>query len=222
MFRQDPESANREFAAARGFGVFTANGPDGPLAAHAPFTVSEDGARVVFHLMRSNPLARALTAPQPMLLAVSGADAYISPDWYDEGPEKHVPTWNYVAVHVRGKARMLEDAALRPVLDALSAAFEPRLAPKTPWTIAKMDPAHYERLARSIQPAELRIERVEGTWKLGQNRTDAAREGAAAGIAAQEEGGAERDKPERRRAIGSPSAADIARLMRALPPQKSD
>lgn len=201
-FRRWPEEEARGFVEARGFGVLTAAGPDGPLASHIPFVLAEDGAAVEFHLLRSNPLVRVLgKEATPALIAVSGADAYISPDWYGVGPDQ-VPTWNYVAVHLRGAARLLPDAALRPHLERLSAQFENRLAPKPPWTLDKTSPGYFEKLARGIVPAALAIEKVESTLKLGQNKPPEARAGAANGVEAAR--------------IGSAGAFEISALMRAL------
>ncbi|MBC8267201.1 MAG: FMN-binding negative transcriptional regulator, partial [Rhodospirillaceae bacterium] len=108
-------------------------------------------------------------------------DGYISPDWYDLGDQ--VPTWNYVAVHLRGVLRRLPDDRLRPHLAALSAQFERRLAPKPVWTMDKVAPEALARLERMIVPVAFTIESVDGTWKLSQNKPAAARIGAADALA---------------------------------------
>lgn len=199
-FRAWPEAEARAFVSARSFGVLTLAGAEEPLAAHIPFRLSEDGARAEFHLVRSNPIARALREGEvAALLVVSGPDAYVSPDWYDIGPDQ-VPTWNYQAVHLRGAARLLPEAALRPHLERLSAHFEERLAPKPAWTLEKTSPGFIERLARGIVPGELDIATLESTLKLNQNKPDDARRRAADAIA--------------RSAIGSAPATRIAGLMR--------
>jgi transcriptional regulator len=148
--------------------------------------------------MRSNPVLRALDGPRPAVLAVSGPDGYVSPDWY--GLADQVPTWNYVAVHLRGTLEALDAGALGPMLDRLSAAFEDRLAPKPAWTADKMDPGAMARMMRSIVPLRLIVASVEGTWKLNQNKPAAARLAAAGHVAAS--------------ATGSATAA-LAALMRA-------
>ena len=103
-YRQQPDARALEFAAERGFGALTVAGPEGVLAAHVPFLV-EDGV-MAGHLVRSNPLARLLKGgPVTALMVVTGPDGYISPDWY--GEEDRVPTWNYVAVHLRGQLRLI-------------------------------------------------------------------------------------------------------------------
>jgi transcriptional regulator len=179
-FRQSPAARNLAVARARGFGILTVNGPEGPLATHVPFRLSDDGAVAEFHLLRSNPVARAF--PAPALLAVSGPDGYVSPDWYDIGHDQ-VPTWNYVAIHLRGTGERLPEAAMRPHLDALSAHFE-ELLPKAPWRVEKMPDAALARMMRQIVPCRLIVAAVDGTWKLNQNKPAEARLRAAEAMAA--------------------------------------
>jgi transcriptional regulator len=197
IFRQRPEADSLAFAQERGFGTLVVNGDPVPLLAHVPFLL--DGRVVEFHLVRSNPVARA--APCDAVLAVTGPDGYISPDWY--GLEDQVPTWNYVAVHLLGRVEVLEHESLRAHLDRLSERFETALAPKPVWRADKMSPGAMERLMRAIVPARLVVTEVRSTWKLGQNKTAAAREGAAAG--------------RRGRHDGSERAA-LAALMEAVSP----
>ena len=181
VFRREPPESALELVRERGFGVFTVAGPEGVLAAHAPF-VLDDERRVLAHLVRVNPLAKHLgSGPARALLIVSGPDGYVSPDWY--GEPQLVPTWNYVAVHLRGELRLLDDAALRPVLERLGETFESRLAPKPPWKTDKVDDGLLARMMRQIIPIELSVDTVESTFKLNQNRSDSARAGAAAALA---------------------------------------
>ncbi|MCY4467957.1 MAG: FMN-binding negative transcriptional regulator [Thiotrichales bacterium] len=181
IFRRASRESALEFARERGFGTLTVAGPEGVLAAHVPFVLDEE--RVLAHLVRVNPLARHLGGgPASALLIVSGPDGYVSPDWY--GEPQLVPTWNYVAVHLRGELRLLDDTALRPILDRLSAEFETRLAPKPPWKTDKVDDGLLRRMMRQIIPIELSLESVESTFKLNQNRSDTAGSGAAAALAA--------------------------------------
>lgn len=181
-FRQVPAEESLAFARHRGFGTLCVNGQAGPIMAHVPFLVTEtDGLSALIHLARSNAIARA-DLPTPAVIAVTGPESYISPDWY--GAEDQVPTWNYVAVHLRGRLEPLAPETLRPMVDDLSAIFEARLLPKKPWTSAKMSEGVMERMLRMILPFRLVIEAVDGTWKLGQNKTPAQRAGAVAGLEA--------------------------------------
>ena len=182
VFREMPDDTNLGFARERGFGVLSVNGPDGPWVAHVPFVLAQDGKTADLHLLRSNPISRACTAPLPAVIAVSGPDGYISPDWYDT-PDQ-VPTWNYVAVHLRGQLEPLAQSELPNLLDRLSARFEEMLAPKPVWTRKKMAAGVAARMMRQIVPFRLRITQVDGTWKLGQNKPDSARRNAARHVAA--------------------------------------
>lgn len=200
-FRQDPRDKNLAFARARGFGVLSVNGTEGPLAAHIPFHLNADASYADLHLARSNPIARA-GLPAPALLAVSGPDAYISPDWYgphDQVPDQ-VPTWNYVAVHLRGTLEPLPEDTLRPHVDALSAEHESRITGKRPWTSAKMTEGAMPRMMRMILPFRFHVTSVEGTWKLNQNKPAEVRARAAEALSK-----------------GNASAQEIAALMRGLP-----
>ena len=180
-YRQEPQARALDFARERGFGTLTVAGPDGVLAAHVPFLV-EDGL-VAAHLVRSNPLVRHLGGgPAAALMIVTGPDGYISPDWYGE-PDR-VPTWNYLAVHLRGELRLIDEARLRAHLDRLAANFEARLAPKPPWKADKMTPEVLARLLRQIVPVEMTVEAIDSTFKLNQNGPASSRLGAAAGLAA--------------------------------------
>lgn len=182
IYRPATREANLTFARERGFGILMVNGDDGPLAAHVPFVMSPHGDALDIHLVRSNPVVRVLNAPTHALIAVSGADAYISPDWY--GMEDQVSTWNYVAVHLRGRLELLPQETLRSQIDRLSALFEDRLLPKKPWKSSKMNEEALARMMRAICPLRLIIESVDGTWKLSQNKPEAARLGAADGVVA--------------------------------------
>lgn len=179
-FRQEHRDRNLAFARDRGFGLLSVNGPDGPLAAHVPFLLNDDASFAELHLARSNPIARA-GLPLPALLAVSGPDVYVSPDFYgphDLVPDQ-VPTWNYVAVHLRGTLERLPDDALHPHVDALSAEHEDRIVGKRPWTSAKMTEGAMPRMMRMILPFRFHVTSVEGTWKLNQNKTPEVRARAA-------------------------------------------
>lgn len=180
-FRGDPRGVNLAFARHRGFGTLCLNGPQGPMLSHVPFVLNDDGTEAELHLVRSNPIARAVTSATDAVLAVAGPDGYVSPDWY--GVPDQVPTWNYVAVHLRGHLMPADPGTLRAHLDTVSAAFEARL-PKTPWTTDKMTEGVMDRMMRQILPFRFAVAEVHGTWKLNQNKTEAARLAAAGAIAA--------------------------------------
>ena len=201
-FRQVSRDRNLRFAAQRGFGVLAIDGA-GPLVSHIPFILAEGGAAVYAHLVRENPIAHRLCSKErAAVLAVTGPDSYVSPDWYGTDTVDQVPTWNYVAVHIRGTLRRRPDETLRAHLDALSARFESELRPKPLWTPAKVSPDQLGTLMRSIMPVELSAESVDGTWKLNQNKDNSVRLRAARLVESDGYG---------------QEVTELARLMRSLP-----
>ena len=152
---------------------------DGPAAVHAPVIVATPD-RIRFHVSRANRAAASLDGARA-LVSCLGPDAYISPDWY--GTPDQVPTWNYVAVEAEGPLRRLDEEELVQLLDDLGAEHEARLAPKPAWTRDKLSPERFNGLLKAIVGYELTIEALRGTRKLGQNKQEAERAGAADGLA---------------------------------------
>lgn len=181
IYHDADTTRNLDFARERAFGILSINGDDGPLLAHIPFILSQQGDVIDLHLVRSNPIARRLKTPLKAKIAVSGGDSYISPDWYEV--EDQVPTWNYVAVHLTGELEMLPQKDLRDLLDRQSAFFENQLLPKAPWKTDKMTSDVLDKMMRQIVPCRLTIKEIDGTWKLNQNKPDAVRLRAADGVA---------------------------------------
>ncbi len=195
-FRRVDDATSLDLVRERSFGILIAQGAEGPLASHIPFLLSEDGRVVEFHLVRNSAMARAIADGAAVRLIVEGPEGYISPDWY--GVADQVPTWNYIAVHLVGEARLTADDGFRELLDRLSAHFEARLLPKTPWSSDKMTEGVMERMMRGIVPCSMQVSDLQSTWKLGQNKTEDARLGAAEGLEGQ-------------------GNAALARLMRSAP-----
>ncbi len=135
-------------------------------------TFADDGTpRAAFHVARHNPLVKFAGATTSWLLAVNGADAYVSPDWY-VSPDQ-VPTWLYQVVHLTGTVRTLSDDELAEQIDTLSAKFEDWLLPKKPWTSSKMTVARLDTLKKAIVGLVMTVEEVEGSFKLNQHKSDA-------------------------------------------------
>jgi transcriptional regulator len=191
LFKTD-RAAALAFAEARGFGTVCAWDGARPIASSLPFYLSyaDDGTpRAAFHVARNNPLLKLADGKTPWLMAVNGADAYLSPDWY-VSPDQ-VPTWLYQAVHLTGTVRTLSDAELGPHLDALSAKFESRLAPKPPWTTAKMTAGRLDAMKKAIVGLMMSVGAVEGSFKLAQQKSDADFMGAANALAQQPQAAAQ-------------------------------
>jgi len=176
-FRKETQARHIAFARKRAFGTLAVNAENGPLLSHIPFLLSEDGSHVELHLVRSNPILKLLDEPCDAVISVTGGDAYLSPDWYKV--DDQVPTWNYVAVHLRGKLEILPHDHIHEVLSRLSASMEERLLPKRPWTSDKMTGEVYQKMLRQIMPVEMVVEEINGTWKLSQNKPDDVRLAAA-------------------------------------------
>ena len=203
MFKPD-RAASLAWAQARGFGTVTAWDGSKPVASPLPFHLAyaDDGAPLAaFHVARQNPLARLADGKSRWLIAVTGAHAYVSADWY-VSPDQ-VPTWLYQAVHLTGSVRMLSGDELGPHLDALSANFEAGLIPKPPWMVSKMTPGRLDALKKGIVGFVMSVEEVEGSFKLNQHKSDVDHVAVATALARQTE-----------------AMADIvASEMRALRPQ---
>ena len=173
MFKPD-RAASLAFAEARGFGTVCAWDGNKPIASSLPFylTFADDGTpRAAFHLARHNPLAKLAGGTNSWLLAVTGADAYVSPDWY-VSPDQ-VPTWLYQVVHLTGTVRTLSDDELAEQIETLSAKFEDWLLPKKPWTSSKMSAGRLDTLKKAIVGLVMTVEEVEGSFKLNQHKSDA-------------------------------------------------
>jgi transcriptional regulator len=189
LFKQD-RAASLAFAEERGFGTVCAFDGEKPVASQLPFYLSsaDDGtALALFHVARHNPLIDLADGVKPWLLAVNGPDAYVSPDWY-VSPDQ-VPTWLYQAVHLTGPVRRLSDDELAVQIDTLSAKFEDWLLPKRPWTSAKMTPARLEAMKKAIIGLVMKVEDVEGSFKLNQHKSEADYVAIAEALALQSDTG---------------------------------
>jgi transcriptional regulator len=191
MFKPD-RAASLGFAEARGFGTVCAWDGTKPIASSLPFYLgyAADGTpHAAFHVARGNALIGLADGKSSWLMAVNGADAYISPDWY-ASPDQ-VPTWLYQAVHLTGTVRRLSDAELSSHLDALSAKFESWLAPKPPWTSSKMTTGRLDAMKKAIVGLVMTVEEVEGSFKLNQHKSDVDHAAIASALARQPEADAQ-------------------------------
>ena len=174
-FKVEDEATLLAHLAAHPF-VTLAGAPDGrPRIAHAPVVVRRlaSGLALDFHLSRGNALAPFLQDGFRGVAVSLEAEAYISPDWYENADQ--VPTWNYVSVEAEGPIVAMDNDGLVALLDDLSAQEEARLAPKPSWTRGKMSPGRFETMTRAIVGARMTLERLEGVTKLSQNKSEADR-----------------------------------------------
>ncbi|ADO74646.1 Negative transcriptional regulator, family protein [Stigmatella aurantiaca DW4/3-1] len=152
------------------FGLLISSGPHGVEATHVPFLLEVEGpgpGRLLAHLSRANPQWRHLEEAGEVLAIFSGPHAYISASWYTERTD--VPTWNYVAVHASGRARVMEGDRLRSLLDRMSRRYEQTSA--APWSLEDVPEASLQAMTKGIVGIEIDITRLQGTQKLSQNRS---------------------------------------------------
>ena len=137
-------------------------GGDGGVS-HLPLLLDGQRGLLRGHLARANPQVAHLAAGSEMLAIFHGPHTYVSPSVYEEHPS--VPTWNYVVVHVRGRGRLVDEMTLRSILEDMVRHFDP-----TGWRFQA--PEDYVRSALdSIAGFEIPVERLEGKFKLSQNRS---------------------------------------------------
>lgn len=183
-FRVEDRAVLLDFIAAHPFVTFAASVGGRPFVAQSPVVIRDLAGEIAldFHLSRGNLLTPHLTQGFRAVALATGLNAYVSPDWYESADQ--APTWNYQSVEAEGLVAPLNELELIALLDDLSAQEEARLLPKAPWTRDKMKPGKFETLLRGIMGGRLFVERLEGAFKLSQNKNDADRLGAAKGLGA--------------------------------------
>ena len=190
LYRNDDLDEVVGFLRDRGFGMVVACGADEPVGAQVPYVVDRvvgQPLRLRFHVARANGLWRQVDQGRRLLVGVAGPDAYVSPDWY-VGPDQ-VPTWNYVAVHCVGSAKIIPYQEVSALLSDLSAEQERRLLPKRPWTLDKLSAPALERMLKAIVGIEMAVERIDAQWKLSQNKKNGDHAGVVAGLEARADAG---------------------------------
>jgi len=186
-FRQtDLPALHREIGNCR-LATLVSHGENGLQASHLPLLLRPEEGRygtLYGHLARANPHWQVLAEGTEALVMFNGPDAYVSPSWYPAKAEhgKVVPTWNYIAVHAYGRAEVFDDAErLRSLLAGLTERHEgPR---PQPWAVDDAPQDYIAGMLRAVVGFALPIERLEGKWKLGQNRSEADRRGVHDGLA---------------------------------------
>ena len=151
------------------FGLLLSHGAAGLVASHIPFLVERHGEQVhlLGHLARPNPQVEDLRQGGEALAIFSGPHAYVSPSWYAAGPS--VPTWNYVDVHAYGTLRLIEDEDwLRGLLQRLSDRHE--TGSPAPWRMQDLPEPYLQGMLKGIIGLDIAVSRLEGKYKLSQNR----------------------------------------------------
>jgi transcriptional regulator len=155
------------------FGMLICNGEPTPLVSHLPFVLDRSqgpNGTLQAHMARANPQWQSFDGD--VLAVFRGPHAYVSPSWYTPDAPA-VPTWNYAVVHAHGTPRIVEDPQeLRAQQERLVAANEAGRAPA--WTMDGQPPAYIAGMLKGIVAFEIPIDRLEGKFKLSQNRSPTA------------------------------------------------
>lgn len=166
-------------------GIIVINGSHGLSANHIPFLLHPDKGekgQLLAHVARANSLWQEVKDGDEVLVIFSGADAYISPNWYPSKQEFHrqVPTWNYQTVHVYGRITVREDEPfLRGVVAQLTRDHEKRAEVEKAWKMTDAPREYIAHMLTAIVGLEIEITRMAGKWKLSQNREERDRVQAA-------------------------------------------
>ncbi|MDE2243052.1 MAG: FMN-binding negative transcriptional regulator [Bradyrhizobium sp.] len=185
-FREDRIEVQHQLIRAHPLGLLITAGPAGLLANLFPFLVDSEGTdkgTLRLHIARANPQWCELEAVEECLVVFRGPQDYVTPSWYETKREtgKVVPTWNYVTVHAWGRPRVIhDDVWLRRQIEDLTDSRE-SLRP-APWKVDDAPPDFIAAQMRGIIGIEIPISRIEGKWKMSQNRPEADRAGVAAGF----------------------------------------
>ena len=170
-FRVDDEAELYAFIEKHAFGTLVCDGANGLDVSHIPFLPRRDGEgriRLLGHVARANPQWEALQAARHVVAIFQGPHAYVSPSWYAGHPS--VPTWNYTVVHAHGVFRPMDDQGLRALLADLSRTYEGDRPDA--WRMDRLPEDYVAKMLRAIAGFELQVERLEGKFKLSQNRPE--------------------------------------------------
>jgi len=184
-FRVDDLPQMHALMRERPLAALVSAGPEGLYASHVPTVLKDDGPYGVieFHLARANPHWKHLAEASEALMIFQGAEGYITPNWYPSKAEhqKVVPTWNYAVVHAYGRPQVVQDKdqLRRHVADLTAQQERDEL---TPWALTDAPETFIEAMLRGIVGFRLAITRLEGKWKMSQNRQLKDRDGVVRGL----------------------------------------
>jgi transcriptional regulator len=191
LFRVEDVPQMHALMRARPFAALVSAGSAGLFASHLPTVLKDDGryGLIECHLARANPHWRELAEGGEALMIFQGAEGYVSPNWYPSKAEggKVVPTWNFAVVHAYGRPEVVNEADwLRRHVTELTAQQE-KDEPQ-PWAVSDAPESFVGAMLRGIVGFRFLITRLEGKWKMSQNRTQQDREGVVKGLAQRDRG----------------------------------
>jgi transcriptional regulator len=168
-FRVEDRAELLEFMRENAFATLVSSGASGLHVSHIPLiadAAADRSVRLLGHIARANPQWSALEKADHVVAIFHGPHAYVSPSWYEHHPA--VPTWNYAVVHAEGKPRLMDEAALRELLRRLSSTYEE--GRPAPWRMEGLEPDYVAKMVGVIGGFTIEVERLEGKFKLSQNR----------------------------------------------------
>lgn len=186
-FRQDDLPTLHAQIHASGLAIVTSSGAQGLQASHLPLLLEPgegEFGTLYGHFARANGHWRDLAVGAEALVVFSGADAYVHPGWYAAKAEhgKVVPTWNYIAVHAWGQAEVFDEPErLLELVSRLSERHEQ--GRPQPWAVSDAPREYIDSMLCAIVGFALPIRRLEGKWKLSQNRSSNDQAGVRTGLA---------------------------------------
>ena len=183
--RVDDLSLMHALMRARPLAALISGGAEGLYATHLPTVLKDDGpyGLIEFHLARANPHWKYLAQCDEALMIFQGPEGYITPNWYPSKAEhaKVVPTWNYAVVHVYGRPEVMQETDwIRRHVAELTAQQERNEA--EPWALTDAPETFIEAMLRGVIGFRLAITRLEGKWKMSQNRDIKDRDGVVSGL----------------------------------------
>jgi len=187
QFREDRVPVLHEMIRRIRLGTLVTLNGDGLVASHLPMLVDPEPApfgMLSGHFARANPQWRTLKPEVEALVIFAGPQAYITPSWYATKPltGKVVPTWNYVAIHAYGALRVVDDPAhTHAHITRLTDTQESARA--QPWHVTDAPDDFIVGMVKGIIGFEFVITRLDGKWKMSQNRPAEDRAGVVAGLA---------------------------------------
>jgi len=185
-FREDRRDVQHALITTHSLGLLVTAGPQGLQANFIPFLIDAQASQhgtLRAHLARANPQLRELAAVDECLVVFQGPQAYVSPSLYPTKQEtgKVVPTWNYITVQAWGRPQVMDDAAwLRQQVGNLTRHKE--AGRDAPWDVSDAPEPFVAAQLKAIVGLEIPIARIEGKWKVSQNRVAADQAGVAAGL----------------------------------------
>jgi transcriptional regulator len=190
-FRVEDVSEMHALMRARPFAALVSSGSTGLYASHLPTVLKDEGPYGVIecHLARPNPHWKELAEGNEALMIFQGPEGYITPNWYPSKAQhgKAVPTWNFAVVHAYGRPEVMKDKDwLLQHVTELTAQQESSEA--KPWTPSDAPATYIEIMLRGIVGFRFAITRLEGKWKMSQNREVQDRVGVVKGLSARAAG----------------------------------